>query len=340
MEDVKQTFEETLKFYREEEKRLVGLLAALPKGKIRKKRINGEEYYYLRYRRGDKVTDEYIGKEIPSELLEKLQKRKAIEKKLKEVREAIKFLTHSQREIGGIELTEPLKEFLRIMTKEKMWNEGIEIVGAWCFALYQKFLPIRKYPLKTVDILIPYPYKGKAFNLSDYLKQLGFEEHINPDHSVYYTGFGIKIEFLAPQLGKGRGESPFIRKLGISPQMLRFMNLLFMESFELSISKGIKVRVPAPAAFMLHKILIADRRKESGKMEKDLRQAIYTAEFILKTPSEYQKLINLVSEIPRSWKKRIQKTLNQAKKILPQEESIINSLLDEFDNLPHKNDKK
>ena len=333
MEDFRDTLKETLHFYLEEEKRLTSLLAALPKGTIRKKKINGSEYYYLKYRKGDKVIEEYLGKEIPDTLLNELKKRKKLEKELKKVRDIIKELTRKKE--NSITLIPPLENFLKIMTEENMWDEGIEIIGAWCFVLYQKYLPVRKYPLRTqdVDILIPYPYGGKAFDISKYLKELGFTEHINPDYSVYYTGHGIKIEFLAPEKGKGKQKAPYIKKLRITPQTPRFMTILFEESIVLSIGKGIKVRVPSPASFFLHKLLISSKRKKQGKKEKDLREAIYTGEYILKDPVERAKLENMIKKIPDKWKKRIMNALKESLELMPQEDVLIHSLME---ILPHK----
>ena len=334
MQDFKSTIEETLEFYREEEKRLAALIASLPKGIIKKKKVNGKEYFYLKYRKGNKVIYEYLGKEFPSKLAKQIERRKRLERELKEIKDAIKFLTHKR--IKEVELIEPLENFFKIMTEEKLWEEGIEVIGAWCFGLYQKFLPIRKFPLRTqdLDILIPYPYHGKAFDISNYLKQLGFEEHINPDQSVFYTGYGLKIEFLAPRRGRGVDKSPYIRKLGISPQTLRFTSILFDEGILLSISKGIKVRVPSPTTFLVHKLLVSEKRKDKGKKEKDIRQAIYTAEYVLKF--ERDKLVTLLSKIPSRWRKRIKRVLEGAIDLLPQEESIIFSLLTLLGDLPPK----
>ena len=336
MEDFRESIKETLDFYLKEEKRLVSLLATLPRGSIRKKKINGNEYYYLKYRKGKEIIEEYLGKTIPEGLIEGLRKRKQIEKELKKIRETIEFLKYKKEK--SIALIKPLEDFFKMMTSKNLWDEGIEIIGAWCFAIYQKYLPIRQYPLKTqdIDILIPYPYKGKMFDIANYLKQLGFIEHINPDYSTYFTGYGFKIEFLAPEKGKGHARSPFVKNLGVSPQMLRYMSVLFQESIVFSIARGIKIRVPAPSAFMLHKLLVASKRKTEGKMEKDLRQAVYTGEYVIKIEKERERLLKLLSEIPGKWRKTIQKNLEIAKDLLPQEETIIKALIDIIKPLPHK----
>lgn len=59
-----------LKRYEEE-------LSLLPKGSLSKRKIKGNEYYYLVYRDNGKFKSEYKGKEISEEVLEKYRLAKA-----------------------------------------------------------------------------------------------------------------------------------------------------------------------------------------------------------------------------------------------------------------------
>ena len=92
MEDLKNVLKESLEYYIDQEKIIVSRLSVLAKGRIKKKNINGDTYYYLQYRKSSKVVDQYIGKEIPEDLSEDLTERKQLETQLKTVREAIKLL--------------------------------------------------------------------------------------------------------------------------------------------------------------------------------------------------------------------------------------------------------
>lgn len=60
-------------------------LKILPKGTISLKKINGNSYYYLNYRDGDKVVSKYIGKdkEKVDAMNDKLARREQIEKIIK-----------------------------------------------------------------------------------------------------------------------------------------------------------------------------------------------------------------------------------------------------------------
>jgi len=71
-----------------------------------------------------------------------------------------------------------VKNILKIFDNYELWDEGVELIGSWCFELYQKNFNVRKYPLKTVDIdfLVPYPYRGRTkVNLVEKFEQIGFE---------------------------------------------------------------------------------------------------------------------------------------------------------------------
>ena len=323
MEDLKNTLKESLEFYLGQEKAIIARLAILPKGNIKKKNIKGEVYYYLQYRKGRRVIDEYIGKKIPELLTEQLKQRKHLEADLLKARESIRLL--HKKPAKESDLISPIKEILYTLTKEGLWDSGITIIGSWCFLLYQKYLPIEKYPLKTqdIDILIPQPYKGKQFDLSSYLRSIGFEEHFNLDGSITYIGNELKVEFLAPQRGRGTKRTQYIKQISVAPQLLRFLEILFEEPLIMRISSGLKVKVPSPACFMLHKLLLATRPQRMEKMEKDIRQAIYAGRFALTDKEERAKLDRQWKKFPETWKRFVRKALLTAREMLPLEGAVI-----------------
>ncbi len=326
MEDLKNVLKENLEYYKEQERIIVGILSSLPKGRIREKRINGDIYYYLQFRKGKKIIDKYIGKEFPQKLANQLEKRKKLEKELKKLRESIKLLTKEKQE--SVDLIEPAKKIFEKLSKENLWDEGFEIIGSWCFMIYQRYLDFPKYPLKTddLDILIPLPYKGKIFDLSSYLKSLGFIENFNPDGSIYYSLPNLKIEFLSPEK-KDKKYAEYIKPLGISPQQLKFLEILQKNPLTIKISKGVKIKVPSPLSFFLHKLLIAKRRREKGKKEKDLKQAVYTGKYILSNQDEVDKLNLLFKSFSKSWKTKILNTLKDSEKMFPLETDSIKQII-------------
>ena len=64
-------------------------IALLPKGSITKKKINNKDYFYHRITRSGKRFEDYVSFDQVSELKAQIEKRKALEKKLKELKRMI-----------------------------------------------------------------------------------------------------------------------------------------------------------------------------------------------------------------------------------------------------------
>lgn len=326
MQDIRNTLDEGIAFYKEQERLVAARLAVLPKGKIKSKMLGGKRYYYLHYRKGGKTKSDYLGKDVPAGLRELLEERARLEAELRRVREGLRLLR--SRPSADTDLSEPLRSILKKMTEEKLWEAGLEIVGTWCFLLYQRHLPMDRYPLKTedLDLLVPFPYKGKSFDFSGYLRDLGFRQDFHADGSMSFSGNLMKVEFLAPERGSGRRRAPFISEISVTPQLLRFVDNLLAETVVLPVAKGIKARVPAPAAFALHKLLLSTRSGRRSKSEKDLRQAIVVGKYVLTDKDEWAKLRRLAGTFPESWRARAISALKQAETSVPLETGVISRL--------------
>jgi hypothetical protein len=326
MQDLRNTLTETLAFYREQEKQLSARIALLPKGRIRSKTIGRDVYYYLQYRKGRSIRSDYLGKKIPRELRDRLDERLRLEKELRRVRDGLDLLKSKSKK--ETDFLDPLSSILRTLTEKRLWDSGLEIIGTWCFLLYQKYLPVEKYPLKTddLDILVPLPYRGRSFNLAEYFKGLGFSQNFNPDGSTYFSGNLMKVEFIGREKGSGTHTPGQIEEIAVTPQLLRFVDILFAEPIILKVARGIQARVPSPAAFTLHKLIIATRFKRREKKEKDIKQAIYAGKYVLGEGVEKEKLLRLWATFPRTWKKKAGLALRMALDIVPLEENIIRQL--------------
>jgi hypothetical protein len=323
MQDVRDTLKEGLEFYRDQERLISARLAVLPKGRVKLKVIGGKTYYYLQFRKGREFKSDYIGKKVPPELRDQLEERARLEAELRRVREGLRLL--KSRPGKETDLTEPIRSILKKITEEKLWESGLEIIGTWCFLLYQRHLPVEKYPFRTedLDILIPYPYKGRSFDFTGYLRGLGFRQDFHADGSMSFSGNLMKVEFLSPESGKGRRFEPHVKKIAVTPQTLRFIDILLDEPIVLQVARGIKARVPSPAAFALHKLMIATRTARKDKRDKDIRQAVLTAKYILSEKAEIGRLVRLWASFPRGWKARVRSALRAAQAVVPLEQGVI-----------------
>jgi len=216
-----------------------------------------------------------------------------------------------------------INKVLKIFADNNLFEEGVELIGSWCFFLYQKHLGAKKFPLKPLDIdfLIPNPFHGKKhLDFINQLKEFGFQHGFNRDGSLFLWNADLKIEFITPEKGKGSDNAIKIKNLGISAIPLRFMMLLLNNPIIIK-DENISILVPNPTNFCLHKLIIAARRRKTDKSLKDLQQAICTSAII-----DSKEIEKLFWSLPKKWRSTIQKTLGKAKQELPLYEEEINAL--------------
>lgn len=211
-------------------------------------------------------------------------------------------------------MIETINKILRVFERNNLFEEGVELIGSWCFSLYQKHLGAKKYPLATLDIdfLIPSPFYGKDHaGFVKQLEDLGFHVDFNKEGSLFLWSTELKIEFIAPEKSRGVDKFIKIKKLGLNAIPLRYVGFLLDEPITV-IDDGIRIKVPSPERYCLHKLIVADKRKKIDKRLKDLQQAIYT--FGIVDEKECRALfVSLLAK----WKKRIVTSLVQAKAVLP-----------------------
>lgn len=130
--------------------------------------------------------------------------------------------------------------------------------------------------------------------ISDYIT--GYIKYVHPE---------LELEFLTPDLGRGKSKKPYIiKKLHIKAQGLRYLNLL--QSHIMIINhRGIVVQIPEPAVYVLHKFLISYKRSKIDKKKRDLQAAKNIGEFLLKDKDQKKKLKRIFTSLPKKWQARI-----------------------------------
>lgn len=207
-----------------------------------------------------------------------------------------------------------ITDILKVFANNNLFEEGVELIGSWCFKLYQKHLGAKSFPLRTqdIDFLIPNPFHGKDhIDFIQELEDLGFNTDFKRDGSIYLWNAELKIEFITPEKGRGVDTAIKIKKLGINAIPLRFVTLLLDNPITI-VENRIKVLVPNPVNFCLHKLIIASRRPKIDKSLKDLQQAICTSVILNK-----KELLNLFDSLPKKWKVVIMQMLEKSKDKLP-----------------------
>lgn len=160
------------------------------------------------------------------------------------------------------------------------------LTGSWGLVLYRKYFESPGFyaALRTrdVDFIVPSrPEIRKKVDVSELLKDLGFVVEFNrADNSMRLLHPALIVEFLVAEKGRGSVKSRKIKELGVTAQPLRYLN--YLESKIISIDiEGLNIRVPDPAVFALHKLIIMSRRRTPEKKEKDKKQAKTVLGFLL-----------------------------------------------------------
>jgi len=93
MKILKGILNESKEYYEKQEREIIKELSKLPKGSIKKRKLGRRYYYYLQNRKGKKIIHKYLGKSKPQEIIDKVKRRKVLEKELRKIKASIKLLS-------------------------------------------------------------------------------------------------------------------------------------------------------------------------------------------------------------------------------------------------------
>lgn len=173
-----------------------------------------------------------------------------------------------------------------------------------------------KFPRNVPPIwifFVPNPPRiHKEIDVSLILNKLGFDRKVSPlDGYEKYVHPDLEVEFLTPERGRGRERPYTIDKLHVNAQGLRYLDLIQSHVMETSFRR-ILLNVPEPAAYVLHKFIVSDRRKKTFKKEKDIETARQIGEYLLEHENQRKKMREIYLGMPAKWKKDLMKIVKGA----------------------------
>lgn len=193
--------------------------------------------------------------------------------------------------------------------------EEVVLIGSWCLHFYRDyFAGVNYHPTirtRDVDFLVPTPVRMKKdVDVVELLKDKGF--------IVAFSGGSgfmrlmhpeLIVEFLVPERGRGT-EKPYpLPRLGVNAQALRFLDFLAEHTIMLE-SEGLKIRLPHPAAFGLHKLIVSTRRKTSEKSLKEQREAVDVLMALVRQ-QETRMIKELFDRMPARWRTTVLSVLKK-----------------------------
>lgn len=167
-----------------------------------------------------------------------------------------------------------IRELLRSLYITGFFSHGL-LTGSWVFPLYESAFKIR-YPLKTFDIDFVVNLSSfrslKSVDLEKTLVGLGYVTVFDYRTGLRkYSKEGFEVEFLVQRRGSRDLDHIAIKQLNVTATPLPFLQILFHATLLVDFG-DFKIKIPAPEALFVHKLIIAQRRINLVKQENDLSQ--------------------------------------------------------------------
>lgn len=191
--------------------------------------------------------------------------------------------------------------------------QNVVLVGSWCLVLYRDYFKdvgaVPAVRTRDMDFLVPSAATLRdTVDVPELLKDLGFITGFRGPQGVMILEHPeLLIEFIVPERGRGSEELKDLPKLKMNAQPLRFMDIASMLTVRLYFG-NVPVIAPHPAAFALHKLLVAHRRRNVEKKRRDLDSAVLVLALLNKR-RDMQIARDLLAKFPRTWKRSILATL-------------------------------
>lgn len=289
----------------------------------------GKVYWYDSYRIGSDVRKAYIGEDSP-ELRLRLERSAALAASREEGRRHRARLIRILRAEGITGVDVATGSLLAALQKAGVFRLGGTIVGTQAFRLYEGELGIR-YPFdqaaQTNDLDIA-SFERLSLALDDVvseplakvLAEFAFEAVPSLDRDRVWrwkqSRNELLLEFLTPSFEPRENLRP-LAALGVHAQSLHYLNFLIAEPIQVAVTyrSGVLVQVPRPERFAVHKLIVADRRKdgpESLKSAKDRAQAAYLVDILAEDrPDDLVEAFEVAWSRGERWRKRLSAALKR-----------------------------
>jgi hypothetical protein len=163
-----------------------------------------------------------------------------------------------------------VQDLLRGLAKKDFFVDGI-LCGSWAMLVYRQYNKLT-YTLRTDDIDFALEMtRSCVTDIPAILGELGYLPLIDADGLEKFVKDTFSIEFLVHR--KGGKDVPYVnvKKMQIRAQALPFISILYHDPVKVDYG-DFSIRIPSLESYFLHKLIVAQRRKQLSKAEKDLDQ--------------------------------------------------------------------
>jgi hypothetical protein len=134
------------------------------------------------------------------------------------------------------------------------------------------------------------------------------------------------VEFLTPAFGEESIRE--LPALGVNAQALNYLNFLIAEPIKAAAMyrSGVLVQVPRPERYAIHKLIIADRRRDGAgslKALKDREQATFLIQAMARDrPEDLSRAYASAMGVGPRWRQNIENSLKR----MQETKDILNSI--------------
>jgi hypothetical protein len=291
------------------------------------KTARGHAYWYDSYRIGSDVRKIYLGED--SDAMRARIERMAISKDQKNERRAYRTrLIRILRAENFLNVDAGTGSLLSGLAGAGVFRLGGTIVGTHAFRLYEGELGIRygfDETAQTNDLDIA-SFQRLSLALDDVvseqlhkvLSDFAFEAVPSLDRDKTWrwkqTRSETLVEFLTPSFEENETLRP-LAALGVHAQSLHYLNYLIAEPIKVAVPyrNGVLIQIPRPERFAIHKLIVADRRKDgpdSLKARKDRRQAEFLINALVEErPDDLLEAYDDAISRGTRWRERLRSSL-------------------------------
>jgi hypothetical protein len=289
----------------------------------------GRTYWYDTYRVGDQVKKAYIGEDTP-EMATRIANHLKLSQDAKQRAEARTRLVRILRAEGFLPVDVASGRLYNALAKTGVFRLGGTVVGTHAFRHYEGELGIRMDQddvAQTNDLDIA-QFERLSLALDDQVEEPLANTFADLDFAPVPSLSGAAIwkwrqtqtdtyvEFLTPSF-RPEEDIRNLPALGVAAQSLHFLNYLIAEPIKVAAlyRSGVLLQIPRPERYAVHKLIVADRRRQGPdqlKSRKDRAQAALLIEALTEDrPDELREAYaDALSRGPQ-WRAHIEATLKR-----------------------------
>jgi hypothetical protein len=291
----------------------IGSAVAVPES-VSIKTVSGKRHAYAVANDGNTRPQRYLGPAADPAVQEQIRTLKANAESAKRRRSTVSMLKRAG-------LPAPILiigRLLEVIANAGYFARGMTLVGT---AAYQTYSPIVGHHLSSANLMtndadLSVAEFIPACDEQDFLSVLQradptFAAQWNEGDKLPKTFKADSNDFLVELLtkhGRGRTSPVAVKSIGASAVPLVFQEYLAADAIDVAAlyGSGVRVRVPQPARYAVHKLMVANRRRDATKQLKDLAQAKELALVLRATePLSFADALDDARSRGREWGKAI-----------------------------------